>query len=498
MHLSSRFLSTALENADASLREQIETLMGDAVSQAAGGFSPRPEDVVRVLTDDGLRTAASVSDEARASALLLEQGLRLAGLVHDLGHLPFSHDFEYALGRLFEEHREAAEKRFPALTGQGELAIHERIGYRMARTLVRKIFDGVPDRAEADLARTTFSIAERILLADPPPDPGLAVAADPGLDVDALWWWLHSLMSGEIDVDRCDYLLRDARTYGFEFASYDLERLVDHLTVVRPHTDRNALETAVLPQGVSAAESFLLARYRAYAWGPFHHKVSQIAAALQQAIRLVLRPTFVLEDSAPLMQFLADIERVAGDTSSKLHTEAPDLLDRFRGYDDGWMMGHIRASAVQGRHSAPQQAWLDLVSWRTPGPKSLWKRRGEFPGDLLEFNEVLPSRNDSSAIDRWRIVTDELADDGVLIIRHHFSPYRPESGSKESRLKVSEANGTLRSLTTISPMTAALPDLWDADIQVFASAIDPPDRLAADVAHRLRLVSASQTPGGTP
>jgi len=495
MHLSSRFLSAALENAGESLRERIEVLMDEGVSQAAGGFLPKPEDVVRDLTDDGLRAAASVSDEARASALLIEQGLRLAGMVHDLGHLPFSHDFEYSLQRLFEEHRGVAERDFPALTSEGDLAIHERIGYRMARTLVRKIFDSVPDRVEADIARTTFSIAEEILRAEPPPDPGLAVAEQQDLDVDAMWWWLHSLMAGEIDVDRCDYLLRDARTYGFEFASYDLERLISHLTVVRPQPDRNALETAVLPQGVSAAESFFLARYRAYTWGPFHHKVSQIAAALQQAIALVLRPAFSGGGPRGLKQFLGDIERVAGDESCQLHTQAPDLLDRFRRYDDGWMMSYIR-TASEGRCSSSEQAWLDLVCWRTPGPKSLWKRGSEFPGDLLEFNDVLPYRDDPTAVGRWRAVVDEFAQSGVLVIRHHFSPYKLESRSKESRIKVSEPDGTLRPLTAISPMTAALPDLWNADVQVFASALDPSAQLAGNVVERLR--AAGKSPGGTP
>jgi HD superfamily phosphohydrolase len=495
MHLASRFLSAALENADKTLRAQMEGLMDEAISQATGGFRPRPDDVVQALTEDGLRAAASVSDVARSSALLLEQGLRLAGLVHDLGHLPFSHDFEYALQRLFEEHRSAAESEFPALTSQGDLAIHERIGYRMARTLVRKIFDHVPDRFEADLARTTFSIAEKILRAEPPPDPGLAVAEHEQLDVDALWWWLHSLMSGEIDVDRCDYLLRDARTYGFEFASYDLERLVSHLTVVRPQPDRNALETAVLPQGISAVESFYLARYRAYTWGPFHHKVSQIAAALQQSILLVLGPAFIGGGPQQLRRFLEDIEQVAGDESCQLHTQAPDLLDRFRRYDDGWMMRYIR-DASEGKCTISQQAWLDLVCWRTPGPKSLWKRSSEFPVDLLEFNEALPNRDDPSAAARWRLITDQLAHEGVLVIRHHFSPYKLESGSKESRIKVSGPGGKLRPLTDISPMTAALPDLWNADVQVFASALKPPDQLAGDVVARLQ--QASRPPGGTP
>jgi HD superfamily phosphohydrolase len=495
MHLASRFLSAALENADGPLRERIEGLMDDAVSQATAEFRPRSEDVVRALTDDGLRVAASVSDGARAPALLLEQGLRLAGLVHDLGHLPFSHDFEYALQRLFEEHRGTAESEFPALTSQGDLAIHERIGYRMARTLVRKIFDHVSDRVEADLARTTFSIAEKILRAEPPPDAGLAVTEHQQLDVEALWWWLHSLMSGEIDVDRCDYLLRDARTYGFEFASYDLERLISHLTVVRPHPDRNALETAVLPQGISAAESFFLARYRAYTWGPFHHKVSQIAAALQQSILLVLRPAFSGSGPQQLRRFLQDIERVAADESCQLHTVAPDLLGRFRHYDDGWMMNYLR-EASESNCTASERAWLDLVCWRTPGPKSLWKRSSEFPGDLLGFNRELPNRDDPSAVASWRVVTDDLAQNGVLVIRHHFSPYGRESGSNESRIKVSGPDGKLRPLTGLSPMTAALPDLWNADVQVFASALDPSDGLAGDVVTRLQ--QASKSPGGTP
>ena len=487
MHLSTRFLSSALENADSALRRTIEALMDTAVSTATAGYPPARPDVVRTLTEDGLRAAASVSDDSRAAALLIEQGLRLAGLVHDLGHLPFSHDFEYALERLLEQHRSEALVRFPALTAEGNLATHERVGYHLATTLIHKIFDDVPDRLEADLARASFAIAERILMAEPPADPGLAVAAHEALDQDALWWWLHSLMAGEIDVDRCDYLLRDARNYGFEFASYDLDRLADHLTVVRPRGDRNLLETAVLPQGVSAAESFYLARYRAYAWGPFHHKVSQIAAALQQSILHVLTPIFSgVGGSDSLRRFLEDVEAVAADQRGRLHEDDPELLDRLRLYDDGWLMRYIREAALAQRDPVVQP-WLDLVCWRTRGPRSLWKRSGEFPGDLPGFNARLPDLNDPDAAAPWRSGIDELAQDQVLIIRHRFSPYGREPGSPSAILKVSDPHGTLRSLTEVSHLTAALPAIWNADVQVFAaSASDPPHRSAAEVVQRLQ------------
>jgi len=40
----------------------------------------------------------------------------------------------------------------------------------------------------------------------------------------------------------------------------------------------------VLPQGVSAAEAFLVPRFRMYTWAFYHHKIQQAAAGLRVAI----------------------------------------------------------------------------------------------------------------------------------------------------------------------------------------------------------------------
>lgn len=57
-------------------------------------------DAERTLARQGLLAGRDQDPCDRVAVLVVEQGLRLASLLHDLGHLPFSHDFELAL----EEH----------------------------------------------------------------------------------------------------------------------------------------------------------------------------------------------------------------------------------------------------------------------------------------------------------------------------------------------------------------------------------------------------------
>lgn len=143
------------------------------------------------------------------------QQVRVAALLHDVGHAPFSHSAE----SLFEEGIE-----------------HEEMSVRIARA---------PEIVE---------ILERH---DVDPAGVQAILRGDQTGTNRL---LGHMISSELDVDKMDYLLRDSLFCGVEYGRYDLERILD---TVRPLEDpkTGAWGLGIDQGGVHAFEALVLARY---------------------------------------------------------------------------------------------------------------------------------------------------------------------------------------------------------------------------------------------
>lgn len=452
MHLASRFFASGLGNAGTAERELLLEGCRALVRRFAGlGVGEGAEDALR---GQGLLSSRDVHPEDRLVVLLVEQGLRLASLVHDLGHLPFSHDFELALEDHLRRDPDAAAG-YPSLRGA---AVHERVGYHLADVVQEQVFNNVlAGEPIAKPAEVALLIARAILHAPTVPE----LVDDP---TELALGWLHELVAGEIDVDRADYVLRDVRHYGLASAGYDLDRLVDNLTVVR--LQDGSLRTAVLAQGISAAEELLVARFRMYSWAIYHHKVQQAAAGLRRAIGHLLAV-----GGAELQRFLDDIETIAaGDRDAA-------AVRRFVGCDDIWFTQLMRRALSEG---VPDRVapWLALFLERRPGPRSLWKRPADFPvDDRREWNGRLPARDDVERRATFEGVRRDLRERGVLVERLPFRPWNATAEGK-SELNVADKNGTLRPLSDLSSLVSALEDAWLDEIQVMAFA-DRPDGVSA-------------------
>lgn len=146
--------------------------------------------------------------------------VRLAGLIHDVGHGPFSHLFEDVMRHV-----------------NGETFNHED---------VTKLFLEY-DRAIRRVLGPAYKDVLEIFDGD-------SLASD--------------IISSSLDADKMDYLRRDAYHTGVTYGIYDFERVVRSICKV-PEFDRDYI--AIHEKGKDALESYRLARYSMHAQVYEHH-----------------------------------------------------------------------------------------------------------------------------------------------------------------------------------------------------------------------------------
>ena len=466
MHLASRFLASSLRNAASDVRSELFTAFNNILRMAAGRFGSLSQ-AAKILEQEPLETGGDTSGAGCSGIRLIEQALRLAALFHDLGHLPFSHDFETALEELGREQKISGGKSDSVLPTElfeqdasaGKL--HERLGRRLSELLLMEIIDDIPPE-KVVATKIAFDLAQQIFDSTATRNPNPEEAAIR---------WLHTLIDGEIDVDRADYILRDGRNYAFEFATLDLSRLSGNLVVTK---ENGAFILAILPHGISAVEDFMLARYRSYQYGVRHHKVAQTGAALQHCIKVIVQKP---RNAAGFEQFIKDIVYLARvGAEGRIHDEfiahfedadeRKQFLRRFAAYDDVWWTGIMRTYDIRDE-------WFELVCWRQAGPRTLWKWLGDFPKkeDIAKWNARLPGKRDENESADWFAEKLRLEQQDVIIIRHKFQPWEPEDekgASEDSKLCVLMKEQELKPITQLSHLLKSLPAAWMEEIQVQA------------------------------
>lgn len=469
MHVASQFLAACFRNSQ-EVRGQLGAALVDVITQKTGRYSLPA--AARELVDDALlaRHYCAPTTEHQQATIIVEQALRLAALFHDLGHLPLSHDFEEALEdywnvlpRERQAHRENAYlSPLFAEPHKGHGKAHENIGHQVGPLVLKDVMED--PRCPSNGAQVVFELTESILQANPK-------IKEHATDAAAALSWLHSLIDGELDADRCDYILRDARNYGFTFANYDLARLLDNMMVL--YKD-GAFSLTIMSTGLSSVESLLVARYRSYQYSVQHPKVSQVGIALRHAIIKMLsddRPREVNKLLADI-PLIMDNKNIANDAIAR-----QELLYRFATYDDMWWMMLMRSYLEGMRRGDADKGWLELVCWRKPGPETLWKRVDDFPTringspvTLREFNKLLPQSFESKVIDEWVRAEHELRKQNVLVLRRTFVPWTKKNGSEESVLSIMGRDKRMVPVSRASPLVHALWDAWLNDVQVRAFA----------------------------
>jgi uncharacterized protein len=183
------------------------------------------------------RTLALLCEAEDATSISeVEQAIvRSAALLHDVGHYPFSHALE-EIGAL--HHEDVAR---PLIT-KGPIA----------SLLSSRLGDDAPVRV-FDLIRGQSKSA------------------------------LQGLISGSLDLDKIEYLKRDAFMCGVPYGEIDVDRLTNALVLVDdPATGRSAI--GVQEKALSALESLLFAKYQMYRNVYWHHAVRSATAMYKRLV----------------------------------------------------------------------------------------------------------------------------------------------------------------------------------------------------------------------
>lgn len=199
---------------------------------------------------------ASRADLPAETCQRFRTAVRLAVLCHDLGHMPLSHASESIAPKLSALGLPDWVTRGSA---PGAQASHEDY---TALVLLRSSLTPVLEERYGRHGLTPEAVVSLITGQEPP----AAVAfTHNGVDWSPL---LRSLVSGELDADRMDYLLRDSFYTGVNYGRFDLDWLIGNLNAaVKDGKAYLALSKAA----VFAFEDFLLSRYHMFVSVYYHH-----------------------------------------------------------------------------------------------------------------------------------------------------------------------------------------------------------------------------------
>jgi len=477
MHLSSRFLTSAIQNADLATQDQFLLELKELTHQKnLDIFSPAASESGRSL---GLKTSHSTLPqkfvEHLPSIAYIEAALRLAALFHDLGHLPFSHDFEYSLSEAIGRMADT-----PNLNAEGDrlkrllvLAPHEVLGHEIAPLILKVVEPSISSNGSLRGIYSAFDLATKILN-----------SSKQHSDRQGLVDWLHSLVDGEVDADRADYLLRDGRALGLDFASYDLDRLARSIALHYDST--NGFSTVVDYRGLTALESFFLSRARSHHAFVRHHKSAQIAAAFRH-----ISTSLLISDS--MKGFRNDLLKI-------IEHDNNYTAESFSRYTDHWWMESILQQAGTLRMSPLGAACFDLIMHRKPTLRSVWKREGD-----LSDHDTLRLRGALKKIElptNQRIVTKRMAEEhNLLLAVHKFKPYSglPGTSSKTesapvSRLQMRLGNNKYAPVSQMSPLLQALYHDWEKSLPAHVFALTTDSRSASDIVETLSQIADSAVP----
>lgn len=232
------------------------------------------------------------------------------------------------------------------------------------------------------------------------------------------------LISSQIDVDRMDYLLRDAYFTGASYGKFDLTRI---LRVIRPIENGIAFQQ----NGMHAVEDYVVSRYQMYMQVYFHPATRAMEVLLQNLLK---RARTIYPDQKEYFQL----------TSPRLipFFEEEVTIQDYLNLDDGVMNTYF-------------QVWMDSPDTILSDLAQRYINRKVFKSILFTEDK----RKDLTILEK---LIKEVGFNPTYYTAIHqnfdlpYDIYRPELEKPRTQIEMIRKDGSLAELSQLSPLVAAL------------------------------------------
>jgi len=351
---------------------------------------------------------------------VLFQAIRMYGLLHDIGHLPFSHLFEFSIENVFEKlislkTPNPSEKKVIGLltnilkigiesTDYQRDQIHEIIGKKITKYILADIKNEIYQNEEINEITT----AKRVFV----------------LDCIELCWEeiikgkesrlfsLYNIVSGVIDSDRLDYIQRDGASSGVNKATGNIDRIIKLFCLIKvpkePRTSNDDFLFMPSIQSLHDVEKILYDRFNIYKYMVNHHAVKRSDYIFQKAIEneflVELNNKEEFSDSIKVEKLIDTIKIIHDLVQSDDLSKYKQYIYKFTQISDFWLYSLFTAKYFQNifEEDSINSNLLSEIFENSRNFRSLWKREYDYrqfiegiASKLFKNSNAVLNRNDN-------------------------------------------------------------------------------------------------------
>jgi len=296
MHLSAHIFKNSLLNSKTNIREKFLKKLKTSIELHLQNSDTKIGELSS-FNDTALNEymISLKIEKTKTVYFIALQAIRVAGLLHDVGHFPFSHQVEYAMQKIYSSLQDKKElnkkekefaKFYENITNNGEYVLHEAIGIQLVKMLFEyELLENEYDHKQKVYTNLIYKIVLNILNDT---DDGVF---DYGV--------LHRIIDGTVDADRLDYINRDMLASGYISGGLDFRRITKQAVLVQ--SNKKFLITFFDGELIDI-EHMLEMRFNLYKKVIFNHKISLTDALLENVILFLAQNYFEDDKSEDIKQ----------------------------------------------------------------------------------------------------------------------------------------------------------------------------------------------------